>query len=195
MKYGYVRVSSSGQNIDRQIKSLVEYGINEKNIYIDIISGKNFNRKNYNILLRRLKENDLLIVHELDRFGRNYNEIIENWTLITKVKKADIKVLNMPLLDTTTAKDVLGTFIADLVLQILGYTAHQEREDIKKRQREGILIAKSKGIKFGRKPIILDDEFFIIARSFNKKEITEAEALEKLKISRTTFYKYKKNIK
>lgn len=195
MKYGYVRVSSTGQNTDRQIKSLIDYGINEKNIYIDIISGKNFDRKNYNILLKRIKENDLIVVHELDRFGRNYNEIIENWTLITKVKKADIKVLNMPLLDTTTAKDVLGTFIADLVLQILGYTAHQEREDIKKRQREGILIAKSKGIKFGRKPIDLDDEFLIVVRSFNNKEITEEEALEKLKISRTTFYKYKKNIK
>lgn len=191
-KIGYIRVSSKTQNIDRQVKSLNREGVLIENIYVDLMSGKDFERPFYKEMLKRLKENDLLIIHELDRIGRNYEEIIENWRYITKEKKADIKVLSMPLLDTTIAKDLLGTFITDLVLQIFSYNAHNERLDIHRRQREGIDIALEKGIKFGRKPITLPANFEEVVEMRNDKKINQKNALKILGMKKTTYYKYKK---
>jgi len=150
--FAYVRVSSAQQKIDRQIASMRLQGVPEDNIFVDFQSGKDFNRKAYKKLLKRLKNGDLLIIHELERIGRNYDEILENWRLITKKKMADIRVLDMPILDTTVHKDLLGTLISDIVLQVLSYGAQKQRESILKSQREGIIEAKKKGVKFGRHP-------------------------------------------
>ncbi len=194
MNYGYIRISSSQQNYERQLRTLLDYGVKKENIYIDIISGVTFDRKYYRKLISKIKKDDLIVIHELDRLGRNYTEIIENWTFITKVKKADIKILSMSLLDTTIAKDVLGTFISDLVLQVLGFTAHQERENIKKRQMEGIEVAKSQGIKFGRPELEIPPNFIEIVRKQETKTITVNEALEILNMKKTSYFKYKKMI-
>ena len=140
--YGYVRVSSKDQNVARQLAALEKFHLERKSIFIDKMSGKDFNRPSYMRMIRRLREGDLIIIKSIDRLGRNYDEIIEQWRLITKDKKADIRVLDMPLLDTTLSKDILGTFIADLVLQVLSFCAHEERTNIKQRQREGIEAAK-----------------------------------------------------
>lgn len=195
MDYGYIRVSTKEQNIDRQLKRLIDYGISKENIFIDTVSGATFNRKNYKKLLKKTKSGDLIVIHELDRLGRNYVEIIENWTYITKKKKADIKVLNMSLLDTTIAKDMLGTFISDLVLQILGFTAHQEREFIRQRQAEGIEIAKEKGVKFGRPEIKLPVNFNEVMEKQEESKITVEQALAILDMKKTTYFKYKKIVK
>lgn len=192
MNYGYIRISSSQQNYERQLINLLDYGIKKENIYIDIISGVTFDRKYYKRLINKIKKDDLIVIHELDRLGRNYTEIIENWTYITKIKKADIKILSMSLLDTTIAKDVLGTFISDLVLQVLGFTAHQERENIKKRQMEGIEVAKSQGIKFGRPELEIPPNFIEIVQKQETKKITVNEALEILNMKKTSYFKYKK---
>lgn len=193
--YGYIRISSKEQNYERQLRALINYGVKRENIYIDIISGITFDRKYYKILIDKIEEGDLIIIHELDRLGRNYTEIIENWTYITKIKKVDIKVLNMTLLDTTIAKDILGTFIADLVLQILGFTAHQERENIRKRQMEGIEIAKLNGTRFGRPELIIPDNFMEVVKKQENKIFTLNEALEILDMKKTSYYKYKKMMK
>lgn len=149
--YGYVRVSTKEQNEDRQIIALREFPVDEKSIYTDKLSGKDFNRPCYRKLLRRLRKGDVLVIKSIDRLGRNYEEILEQWRIITKVKKADIVVLDMPLLDTRAkGRDLTGTFIADLVLQILSYVAETERENIRQRQREGIAAARMRGIRFGR---------------------------------------------
>lgn len=151
--FGYVRVSSKEQNEDRQLIAFKEFGIDERDIYIDKQSGKDFNREQYNILKHILRENDVLVIKSIDRLGRNYNMIIDEWKDITKNIKADIVVLDMPLLDTRNNKDLLGTFISDLILQILSYVAEQERTFIKQRQKEGIAAAKNNNIKFGRPKI------------------------------------------
>ncbi|MEG0276783.1 MAG: recombinase family protein [Coprobacillus sp.] len=190
--YAYVRVSSKDQNIARQLAALEAFHLDKKFIYVDKLSGKDFNRPGYGKLLKRVKEGDLIIVKSIDRLGRNYDEIIEQWRLITKDKGVDIKVLDMPLLDTTLSKDILGTFIADLVLQVLSFCAHEERSNIKQRQKEGIEAAKKRGVKFGRRPCVLPCQFNDIVCDFNQKRIKEQEALQILKMSRTTFYKYKK---
>lgn len=147
--FGYVRVSSKEQNEDRQLIAFKDFGIDERDIYIDKQSGKDFNREQYNILKHILRENDVLVIKSIDRLGRNYNMIIDEWKDITKNIKADIVVLDMPLLDTRNNKDLLGTFISDLILQILSYVAEQERTFIKQRQKEGIAAAKNNNVKFG----------------------------------------------
>lgn len=190
--YGYVRVSSKDQNIARQLVALEKFQLNKRCIFIDKMSGKDFNRPSYLRLMRKLKEGDLIIIKSIDRLGRNYDEIIEQWRLITKEKKADIRVLDMPLLDTTLSKDILGTFIADLVLQVLSFCAHEERSNIKQRQMEGIAAAKKRGVLFGRRPLELPQNFDNVVRAFESKKISEHEAVKSLHMSRTSFYKYKK---
>lgn len=190
--YAYVRVSSKDQNIARQLAALEAFHLDKKFIYIDKLSGKDFNRPSYMKLMKRIKAGDLIIVKSIDRLGRNYDEIIDQWRSITKDKGVDIKVLDMPLLDTTLSKDILGTFIADLVLQVLSFCAHEERSNIKQRQKEGIAAAKKRGVQFGRKPYETPSCFNEIVCDFNNRLINERDALEKLKISRTTFYKYKR---
>lgn len=156
--YGYIRVSSKDQNEDRQLIALRAVPVPDENIYMDKLSGKDFNRPAYRRLVRRMKEGDLLIIKSIDRLGRNYEEIIRQWRILTKDKKLDINVLDMPLLDTRQGKDLMGTFIADLVLQLLSFVAENERQNIRSRQAEGIAAAKLKGVRFGRprKPIPKD---------------------------------------
>ena len=148
--YGYIRVSTREQNIERQLVSLLEAGVEERNIYVDKQSGKDFRRPSYKKMMRKIKEGDLLIVKSIDRLGRNYQEIMEQWQFITKEKKIDIQIQDMPLLDTTRTKDLLGTFIGDVVLQILSFVAENERDNIRQRQAEGIAAAKARGVQFGR---------------------------------------------
>ena len=157
--YGYVRVSSTDQNEDRQMMALNKVNVPEKNIYMDKLSGKDFNRPQYKKLVRKLKPGDLLYILSIDRLGRNYEEIQNQWRILTKEIGIDICVIDMPLLDTRNGKDLMGTFIADLVLQILSFVAQSERENIKRRQQEGIAAAKEKGVKFGRPPLPLPENF------------------------------------
>ena len=186
--FGYVRVSSKEQNEKRQLEAFKEFNIDERDIYIDKQSGKDFNRNQYNILKNVLRENDVLVIKSIDRLGRNYNMIIDEWKDITKNIKADIVVIDMPLLDTRKNKDLLGTFISDLILQILSYVAEQERTFIKKRQKEGIASAKSNGVKFGRPKIEKPDNFDIVVSQWKNKEIKTKEALELLNLRPNTFY-------
>ena len=159
-KYGYVRVSTREQNLERQILAMKEEGLEDKNIYADQMSGKDFDRPKYNRLMKKLKQGDLLVIKSIDRLGRNYTEILEQWRVITKNKKANIKVIDMPLLNTETGHgDLTGVFISDLVLQILAYVAETERAFIKQRQAEGIAIAKKNGVKFGREKLDLPRNF------------------------------------
>ena len=193
--FGYARVSSKEQNEERQIVAFKKYGIDERDIYIDKQSGKDFNRNQYNILKNVLRENDVLVIKSIDRLGRNYNMIIDEWKDITKNIKADIVVIDMPLLDTRKNKDLLGTFISDLILQILSYVAEQERTFIKQRQKEGIASAKSNGVKFGRPKIEKPDNFDIVVSQWKNKEIKTKEALELLDLKSNTFYTMVKNLK
>ena len=186
--FGYARVSSKEQNEERQIISFKDYGIDERDIYIDKQSGKDFDREQYSILKHILRENDILVIKSIDRLGRNYNMIIDEWKDITKNIKADIVVIDMPLLDTTKNKDLLGTFISDLILQILSYVAEQERTFIKQRQKEGISTAKTKGIKFGRPTIEKPQNFDIVVNKWKNKEIKTKEAIEQLGLKPSTFY-------
>lgn len=176
--YGYIRVSSRDQNESRQILALSQFPIPEKNIYIDKKSGKDFNRPAYRRLLKRLKPGDLLYVKSIDRLGRNYTEIIEQWRIITREKNADIKIIDMPLLDTTYGKDLLGTFISDLVLSVLSYAAELERDHIRSRQAEGIAAAKARGVRFGRPVKNLPDNFDELYAAWRRGEISSAD-LEK----------------
>ena len=169
-KYGYVRVSSRDQNEDRQMIAMKQEGIEEKNIFIDKQSGKDFDRPAYRRMLRKLKENDLLVVKSIDRLGRDYEEITRQWRHITKEIKADIKVLDMPLLDTTRSKDLLGNFIADLVLQVLSYAEENERENIRQRQKEGIEAARARGVRFGRPPAVESDEVKAAVQLYKQKK-------------------------
>src|SRR5574344_2100689 len=168
--FGYVRVSSKEQNEDRQLIAFKEFGIDERDIYIDKQSGKDFNREQYNILKHILRENDVLVIKSIDRLGRNYNMIIDEWKDITKNIKADIVVLDMPLLDTRNNKDLLGTFISDLILQILSYVAEQERTFIRQRQKEGIAAAKNNNVKFGRPKIEKPQNFDIVVNKWKRSE-------------------------
>ena len=174
--YGYIRVSTREQNEDRQLIALREIGVLEKNIYLDKQSGKDFNRPQYKKLLRKLKKDDLLYIKSIDRLGRNYEEILEQWRLLTKEKGADIVVLDMPLLDTRRGKDLMGTFLSDIVLQVLSFVAENERTNIRQRQAEGIAAAKAKGVKFGRPPKPLPDNFHNTYQRWKQGEITATAA-------------------
>ena len=187
--YGYVRVSSTDQNEERQMVALAEAGISEKNIFMDKQSGKSFDRPQYKKLVKKLKAGDLLYVLSIDRLGRNYEEIQNQWRVITKEIGVDICVLDMPLLDTRQGKDLMGTFIADLVLQILSFVAQSERENIKKRQEQGIAAAKAKGVRFGGPEIPLPDNFGKLVKDWEKKRISFEEVLKLCNMSEATFYR------
>ena len=195
--YGYARVSTREQNEERQIISLVEYGIDKQNIFIDKQSGKDFERKNYKRLIKKLKTGDVLVVKSIDRLGRNYTEIIEQWHYITQTLVVDIVVLDMPLLDTTKSKDLLGTLISDIVLQLLSYVAENERNTIRQRQAEGIAAAKKRGVKFGRPKINAADYFEILA-GYDNKTLTREQAKDMIGCGETTFFRlikeYRKSI-
>ena len=186
--FGYARVSSKEQNEERQLVAFKEYGIDERDIYIDKQVGKDFNRENDITGKHILRENDLLVIKSIDRLGRNYSQIIDEWQDITKNIKADIVVIDMPLLDTRKNKDLLGTFISDLVLQILSYVAEQERTFIKQRQKEGITNARNNGVKFGRPRIEKPQNFDIVVSKWKNKEIKSKEAMELLGLKPNTFY-------
>lgn len=186
--YGYIRVSSTDQNEDRQLIALREKGVNEKRLYIDKQSGKNFDRPSYKQLVKKLRPGDLLYILSIDRLGRNYKEIQEQWRTLTQEKGIDICVLDMPLLDTRQGKDLMGTFIADLVLQILSFVAQSERENIRKRQAEGIAAAKARGVRFGRPPRPLPENFDNICQTWRKKKITLRQAAEACGMPIGTFY-------
>lgn len=189
MEYGYIRVSSKEQNIDRQIDAIMKMNIQKKCIFVDKQSGKDFNRPAYKRLLKRLKKGDLVVIKSIDRLGRNYNEILEQWRIITKVKQADIFVIDFPLLDTRSKdKDLTGIFISDLVLQILSYVAQTEREFIRQRQAEGIASAKARGVKFGRSRIELPDNFDFAKEKFLNGELTVRKAAEICGMNYGTFY-------
>jgi DNA invertase Pin-like site-specific DNA recombinase len=188
-KFGYIRVSSKDQNEGRQLEAMKEKGIGERDIFMDKQSGKDFNRTQYQLLKRILKKGDVLYIHSLDRFGRNKEEILQEWNDITKNIQADIVVLDMPLLDTTQFKDSLGTFIADLVLQILSWMAEEERDRIRKRQREGIDLALQTGIKFGRPKAHITEEFKQAYHQWKSGEMTAVKAMQVVGLKKTTFYK------
>ncbi|WP_367924239.1 recombinase family protein [uncultured Ruthenibacterium sp.] len=189
--YGYVRVSTKEQCEERQLIALQDFSVPPNNIFMDKLSGKDFNRPQYQKLLKKLKAQDLLVVKSIDRLGRNYEEILEQWRFITKEKKADIVVLDMPLLNTRQpGRDLTGTFIADLVLQILSYVAQTERENIKQRQREGIAAAKNRGVRFGRPRKEVPLEFDLLCSEWKKKNISSREAAQKLGISQDTFLRW-----
>lgn len=187
--YGYIRVSSTDQNADRQLDAMHGAGVPEKNIYADKQSGKDFDRPQYKKLRKKLRPGDLLYILSIDRLGRNYEEIQNQWRILTKEHGVDICVLDMPLLDTRNGKDLLGTFIADLVLQILSFVAQSERENIKKRQAEGIKAAKLRGAKFGRPAIKLPDNFQLLAMQCERGEISADDAAERSEMSVSTFYR------
>ena len=193
--FGYARVSSKEQNEERQLNAFKEFGIDERDIYVDKQSGKDFNRDNYLVLKHILRENDLLVIKSIDRLGRNYNMIIEEWKDITQNIKADIVVIDMPLLDTRNNKDLLGTFISDLILQILSYVAEQERTFIKQRQKEGIENALNKGVKFGRPKIEKPANFDNVISQWKKKEIKSKDAMIMLNLKPNSFYNLLKNTK
>ena len=187
--YGYVRVSSTDQNEDRQMDALREKEVALSNIYVDKQSGKDFDRPQYQKLVRKLKSGDLLYILSIDRLGRNYEEIQNQWRILTKDKGVDICVIDMPLLDTRNGKDLMGTFIADLVLQILSFVAQSERENIHKRQAQGIAAAKARGVKFGRPEKPIPEDFPQLVRLWERKELPFSEVLEKCNMSEATFYR------
>jgi len=188
-KFGYIRVSSKDQNEGRQLEAMKKLDINERDIYLDKQSGKNFERVNYQLLKRIIRKGDILYIHSLDRFGRNKEEILQEWNDLTKNIEADIVVMDMPLLDTTQYKDSMGSFIADLVLQILSWMAEEERERIRKRQREGIDLALQNGVKFGRPKVLVSEEFKEVYRKWRARELTAVEAMKEAGVKKTSFYK------
>ena len=193
--YGYVRVSSRDQNEDRQILVMREMNIPESNIYVDKQSGKDFNRPQYKRMLRRIKADDVIYIKSIDRLGRNYEEILDQWKIITRSKKADLCVMDMPLLDTRREKDLLGTFISDLVMALLSYVAENERNTIRTRQAEGIAAAKARGVHFGRYPKPLPENFHEVCEMWKRKEIPVSEAARRCGMPQSTFYqKAVKNI-
>ena len=189
-EYAYIRVSSRDQNEDRQKNAMVEYGIAPGNIYMDKQSGKDFERPGYQRLLRKLKAGDTIVVKSIDRLGRNYDEILEQWRLLTKQKQVDIIVLDMPLLNTKQGKDLTGVVIADIVLQLLSYVAQTEREFNRQRQAEGIAAAKSRGVQFGRRRIDRPEMYPEIKKAWEAGELTAGQAADALGVSRTTFFKW-----
>lgn len=192
--YGYIHVSSADQNEDRQLVALRSCKVPECNLFVDKQSGKDFERPEYRRMLRRLKRDDLLYVKSIDRLGRNYGEILEQWRLLTKEKGVDIVVLDMPILDTRSGKDLMGTFIADLVLQILSFVAQNDRENIRQRQAEGIAAAKARGVPFGRPALPLPENFEQVVASWRNKEIDFASALQQTGMRPATFYRRLKEI-
>lgn len=189
--YGYARVSSRDQNLDRQIDALLEYGIPQRSIFADKASGKDFKRPRYKALMRKLHEGDVLVIKSIDRLGRNYEEILDEWRSITKKRKAAIVVLDMPLLDTRSTKENLtGVFIADIMLQLLSYIAQIERENTRQRQAEGIAAAKARGVRFGRPKIAKPPSYYRIKRAYLAGLMTRRQAAEYLGISRSTFDKW-----
>lgn len=187
--YGYVRVSSTDQNEDRQMVALQEVFVPAKNIFIDKQSGKDFDRPNYKMLIQKLKAGDLLYVLSIDRLGRNYEEIQKQWRILTKEIGIDICILDMPLLDTRNGRDLMGTFIADLVLQILSFVAQNERENIRRRQAEGIAAAKARGVKFGRPEKKPPDDFGKIVMAWEQKRLSLHDVLKRCDMSKATFYR------
>ena len=186
--YGYIRVSSKDQKEDRQQIALKEVGVELPNIYVDKQSGKDFNRPQYKKMLRKLKKDDPLYIKSIDRLGRNYEEILQQWRILTKEKGVDIVVLDMPLLDTRRGKDLMGTFLSGIVLQVLSFVAENERTNIKQRQAEGIAAAKAQGIKFGRPPLPLPDNFYEVHKAWRSKKITLKQAAEAYNMPVGTFY-------
>lgn len=186
--YGYIRVSSRDQNEDRQMDALKTLVKPEK-IYMDKQSGKDFNRPQYKKMVRRLKKDDLLYIKSIDRLGRNYEEIQNQWRILTKEKGIDIVVLDMPLLDTRRGKDLMGTFLSDIVLQVLSFVAENERINIRQRQAEGIAAAKARGVRFGRPPIDTPEHFEKIVYLWEHKKINIQEAIERCGMSESTFYR------
>ncbi|KMZ53816.1 recombinase family protein [Dorea sp. D27] len=193
--FGYIRVSTKDQNEARQLAALAEYQIPRSRLFIDKQSGKDFARPAYQRLLKRLKRGDVLFVKSIDRLGRNYNEILEQWRVLTKQIGADVVVIDMPLLDTRArGDDLTGTFIADLVLQILSYVAQTERENIRQRQAEGIAAAKARGVRFGREKKPLPEGFQETVVRWRQKEMTCQQALERLEVSRSYFFTHVKQL-
>ena len=186
--YGYIRVSSKDQKEDRQQIALKEVGVELQNIYVDKQSGKDFNRPQYKKMLRKLKKDDLLYIKSIDRLGRNYEEILQQWRILTKEKGVDVMVLDMPLLDTRRGKDLMGTFLSDIVLQVLSFVAENERSNIKQRQAEGIAAAKARGVRFGRPPRPLPDNFDKVRRDWQDKKITLRQAAAACQMPPSTFY-------
>lgn len=185
--YGYVRVSTKDQNEDRQLIALQEMSIPEKNIFIDKQSGKDFKRPMYKRMLRKIKKDDLLYVKSIDRLGRNYTEILEQWRILTKEKGIDVVVLDMPLLDTRRGKDLMGTFLSDIVLQVLSFVAENERTNIRQRQAEGISAAKARGVRFGRPPSPLPENFHEIYQQWKNGKITGLAAAKACNMPMSTF--------
>lgn len=192
MEYGYIRVSTREQNEQRQLIAMQEFGISENRIYMDKQSGKDFERKNYKKMVRKLKKDDTLVVKSIDRLGRNYEEILEQWRIITKEKQAAIVVLDMPLLDTRQNRDLTGTLIADIVLQLLSYVAQTEREFIRQRQAEGIAVAKQNGVKFGRKPMERPDSLESLKAQWLRGELSARAAAKQLGVTHSTFLRWVK---
>ena len=191
MIYGYVRVSSTTQNVERQREEMARLEIPNENVFIDKQSGKDFNRENYQILRAKIQKGDLLIIKSIDRLGRNYKMILDEWYYITKVVECDVFVIDMPLLDTrSTPQNLVGRFIADIVLQILSFVAETERENIKSRQAEGIRIAKEKGVHMGRPKLVLPDNFDYVLQLYLAKEITSNNAAKMANMPISTFFKY-----
>jgi len=188
--YGYIRVSTKEQNEDRQVIAMRDFGVSDRDMVIEKQSGKNFERPKYQRLMMKINPNDVLVVKSIDRLGRNYDDILEQWRLITKQKQAHIVVLDMPLLDTRNGRDLTGTLIADIVLQLLSYVAQTERDFIRQRQREGIDAAKEKGVHFGRTPFQKPDNYNEVINMWRKKKVNAVEAAKKLGVSRTQFYRW-----
>lgn len=186
--YGYIRVSTREQNEDRQRLALAALPVPEENIYMDKQSGKDFERPQYRRLVRRLRQDDLLYVKSIDRLGRNYSEILEQWRMLTKEKGVDIAVLDMPLLDTRRGKDLMGTFLSDIVLQVLSFVAENERDNIRQRQAEGIAAAKARGVRFGRPPLPLPDNFHMLHQAWRGQKITLRQAARACGMPTGTFY-------
>ena len=189
MNYGYIRVSTRDQNEERQRLAMGELEIPEKNLYRDHQSGKDFDRPQYRKLVRRLKRDDVLYIKSIDRLGRNYREILEQWRVLTKEKGVDIVVLDMPLLDTRRGKDLMGTFLSDIVLQVLSFVAENERAAIHQRQAEGIAAAKARGVHLGRPSSARPDNFSKIVRAWEAQKITFEEALHRSGLGQSTFYR------
>jgi DNA invertase Pin-like site-specific DNA recombinase len=187
--YGYVRVSSAEQNEDRQMIAMKEVKVSPDHIYIDKQSGKNFDRMAYQSMLKDIKPGDLVYVSSIDRLGRNYEEIQNQWRIITKEKCVDIAVIDMPLLDTRRGKDLMGTFIADLVLQILSFVAHSERDNIRKRQAEGIAAAKARGVRFGRPIKTPPENFALLIKRWERGELPISDLLIQAELKEATFYR------
>ena len=189
--FGYIRVSTKEQCEERQLIALRDFQVQDDKIFMDKLSGKDFNRPQYKKLLRKLKRGDILVIKSIDRLGRNYEEILNQWRIITKEKQADIVVLDMPLLDTRqTGRDLTGTFVADLVLQILSYVAQTERENIRQRQMEGIAAAKLRGVQFGRPRKPVPEVFFHLKERWERKEISSRQAAKELHIAQDTFLRW-----